>query len=99
KSSSKTARFAWKTVGKVHRSVCKLDDGKFKACSSPRKYTGLAAGPHQFQLVVKSTSGSLTLQRGWVVTAAAASTPTVSFTAQPAATTTSTDATFKWQAS
>jgi hypothetical protein len=97
KSSSRTAHFAWKSAGKSSTAACRLDKGRFVACSSPRRYTGLKLGRHSFKLKVRTASGTTTLERGWVITKA--STQTVTFLTRPASTTTSTEARFTWKAS
>ena len=94
-SAKRSAKFAWKTVGKSSRAVCRLDKGRFVACSSPRHYTGLSVGQHTFKLKVRTPAGTTTLQRAWVVTGG----PTVTFLTKPASSTTSTEARFTWKAS
>lgn len=95
KSMKRTAKFAWKTAGTSTTSACRLDKGRFVACSSPRRYTGLSVGAHTFRLKVKTPAGTTMLQRAWVVTGG----PTFTFVTRPAATTTSTEARFTWKAS
>jgi hypothetical protein len=95
-STSHSARFAWKTAGTIKKAACRLDKGRFVACSSPRRYTGLDLGAHTFSLRVQTLAGTTSIQRGWIVTNA--STASVTFTSKPPATTTSTDARFTWTA-
>ena len=44
-STSQSAPFAWSSLF-FQRTTCSLDGALFAACSSPRTYRGLAAGPH-----------------------------------------------------
>ncbi len=46
-STTQTASFAWSSLFSS-RFTCSLDGAVYAACSSPRTYHGLAAGPHSF---------------------------------------------------
>ena len=48
---------------------CRLDGGAQTACTSPKTYTGLAPGPHTFEVWAADAYGSLTeaATRAWVI--------------------------------
>ncbi len=50
KSHSTTAKFKFTSSVKGSTFQCKLDKGKFKKCTSPKKYTGLKPGKHAFKV-------------------------------------------------
>ena len=38
---------------------CRVDTAAFAGCSSPKRLTGLAAGPHTFEVRAKDTAGNV----------------------------------------
>jgi hypothetical protein len=54
-----SAKFKFKSEPTGARFECKLDKKKFKPCSSPKTYRGLAAGKHTFRVRAVSASGTV----------------------------------------
>ena len=78
---------------------CKLDSASYGACVSPKAYSGLAVGSHQFSVRAKDAAGNLDSTpalRSWTVKAAApppdTTAPNTSISSGPAASTTATSA-------
>jgi large repetitive protein len=68
-SNSASASFSFSTSVSGSTFECKLDDGQFEACSSPKIYESLPEGPHNFQVQAKdpaSNQGS-PIGHSWVV--------------------------------
>jgi hypothetical protein len=55
-TSSTEARFAFKSVN-ARGTVCRLDAGAERRCTSPVTYRGLASGPHVFTVRAVGSSG------------------------------------------
>ena len=99
-TTSTSASFAWTTSGSPTSTTCSLDSGTAVACSSPRSYSGLAAGTHTFRVTVSNSAGSRSATHTWTITSGTTTqAPTVTLTSAPAASTTSTSASFAWTTS
>ena len=78
-TNSTSATFAFKTTPTPASYECKLDNGSFAPCTSPKSYSGLGAGPHTFQ--VRALDGGFTgdpASRGWNVDLTPPIAPTLS---------------------
>jgi hypothetical protein len=75
---------------------CALDGAAFAACTSPRGYTGLAAGPHTFQVRQTDAAGNTgpAASYAWTIDTTAPLAPTI--TSSPAALTNSSSASFSF---
>lgn len=74
---------------------CSLDNAAFATCTSPKAYSGLAQGPHTFQVKARNSSGQLSSpeSRSWTVDTVAPPAPQI--TSGPSGLVASKDATFK----
>jgi CSLREA domain-containing protein len=74
---------------------CSLDGAAFSACTSPKRYPGLGAGPHTFEVKATDAAGNTSAPavRAWKIQTAA---PPTSITAAPQPNTESTAATFEF---
>jgi len=98
-TSSTSASFSFAASESGSTFECSLDGASFSACSSPRDYTGLAAGAHQFSVRASDAarnSDSTPATFTWTVDTTA---PQTTITAAPAATTSSTSASFSFASS
>jgi uncharacterized protein YhfF len=61
---------------------CQLDGSAFAACTSPRSYTGLAEGPHTFNVRQTDTAGNTSANRTftWTVDVTAPTAPSLTST-------------------
>ena len=86
-TTSTSASFAWTTSGSPTSTTCSLDSGTAVACSSPRSYSGLAAGTHTFRVTVSNSAGSRSATHTWTIATTSGggttTVPTVSFTQTP----------------
>jgi glucose/arabinose dehydrogenase len=53
------ARFAFSSSVAGARFRCKLDEGEFEPCASPRIYRHLQVGPHSFEVAALNVAGAL----------------------------------------
>jgi parallel beta helix pectate lyase-like protein len=89
---------------------CKLDSGSWAGCSTPKAYSGLTVGSHQFSVRAKDTAGNVDATpatKGWAVEAtppppppppADTTAPDTSISSGPTSTTTSTSASLAFTA-
>ncbi|HZJ06876.1 MAG TPA: DNRLRE domain-containing protein [Nocardioidaceae bacterium] len=102
-TSSTSATFTFSASEPGSTFQCSLDAAAFTGCTSPRQYTGLAAGAHQFQVRAIDPAGNVDAtpaSHSWTVEPAADTTPPeTTIGSGPAATTSSTSATFTFSAS
>jgi large repetitive protein len=71
-TTSTSARFAFAASEPGSSFECSLDGAAFSACTSPREYTGLAVGGHQFSVRAKDPVGNVDASpagQGWTITA------------------------------
>ncbi|HEY7003424.1 MAG TPA: sigma-70 family RNA polymerase sigma factor [Gaiellaceae bacterium] len=63
-----SARFAFRSSEPKSSFECRLDDGKYEPCSSPKTYTGLQDGKHRFRVKSVDRAGNpdpSPESRGW----------------------------------
>jgi hypothetical protein len=91
------ASFSFSSNKAASNYECKLDDGGFTGCTSPRLYTGLDDGEHTFSVRATSLGNvGLTTEYTWTVDTVA---PTTSITSTPPATSNSATASFSFSSS
>jgi CSLREA domain-containing protein len=82
---------------------CSLDDAAFAACTSPRSYSGLAVGAHEFRVHAIDAAGNVDsspASYGWTIEPPVDTTaPETTIDSGPSGTTTNTGATFAFSAS
>jgi hypothetical protein len=94
-SSSATFSFTASQTGSTFE--CQLDGGTWAACTSPKSYTGVADGSHTFSVRATDPAGNTGAAdtSTWTIDTTG---PTTTISAAPAASTTSTAATFEFAA-
>ena len=107
-TTATTATFGFSSSESNSSFECELDSGPWSACTSPKSYSGLAIGLHQFSVraidSAKNTDPTPATQ-GWTVIAVDPEPPTdttppeTSITGGPSGTTTSTSASFSFSSS
>jgi hypothetical protein len=95
-SNSQSASFSFTGAGSGMTYECALDSTTaYSACTSPKSYSGLAAGSHTFRVRVKDkTKYSNPTSYTWTIDLTAP--PAPSITAKPATTTSATSASFSF---
>ncbi|MDX6496431.1 MAG: large repetitive protein, partial [Gaiellales bacterium] len=74
-SRSTTAAFAWRTAGRVTRTLCALDRGRFAKCSRHRTYKHLKNGLHTFRVEAVGATTKRVASYRWRVDTVAPSAP------------------------
>lgn len=100
--SSTSATFTFTTDDPYAGFECSLDAGQWIQCASPRGYSSLAYGTHEFRVRAWDPAGNIDAtpaSRTWTIAAPDATAPETTITAGPSGTTTSTSASFSFSAS
>ena len=95
-SNQTSAGFSFTSTEAGSSFQCSLDGAAFSACTSPRNYTGLAAGAHTFQVRAIDPAGNTDpspASYAWTVDTTA---PNTTITAQPLNPTNQTSASFSF---
>jgi hypothetical protein len=93
-TSSTGASFTFSASKPNSTFECSLDGAPFAGCTSPRQYTGLASGSHQFRVRARDTAGNVDptpAAHNWTIDTAA---PQTTISSGPPAVTSSTSASF-----
>ena len=58
RSKSRTATFSFSASTTAVRFRCKIDDGHFAPCRSPRSYMHMSPGRHTFKVIALDAGGT-----------------------------------------
>ncbi|MGH2716452.1 MAG: hypothetical protein ACRDM7_21715, partial [Thermoleophilaceae bacterium] len=99
--SSASARFTFSSSETGSTFQCRLDNGAWAACTSPKTYAGLANGAHTFEVRATDAAGNLDLQpaaRSWTVNVQTADTtpPNTTIDSGPSGTVATSSASFSF---
>jgi hypothetical protein len=81
--ASTSASIAWTATNSPTSTTCAIDGGAASACTSPKAYSGLAAGAHTVVVTATNATGSGSATAAWTIVAI----PVVTITAQPSTST------------
>ncbi len=95
--SATTASFSF-SANETATFECRLDNGAYAACSSPKTYDGLADGAHTFSVRAKDTAGNVDATPATAAWSVDTTPPQTTITSGPPATTTEKTAQFTFSA-
>jgi large repetitive protein len=95
-TNATTATFSFTSTDGAATFDCQLDGGSFTACSSPRTYSGLAAGAHTFAVRSTDEAGNTDATPATFNWTVDTTPPDTSITATPSTPTQATSATFSF---
>jgi hypothetical protein len=103
-TTSTSASFTFSSSEAGSTFECRLDGGSFGSCTSPKAYSGLATGPHTFEVRATDAAGNTDATpaiRTWTIEATPPDTtpPDTTIIGGPSGTTTSTSASFTFSSS
>lgn len=96
-SSASSATFAFAASEASSAFACRLDNGSFSSCASPKTYTNLSDGPHTFAVRATDAAGNTgpDVAYGWTIETRS---PTAAVTLAPASLSNTRSATFGFSA-
>jgi hypothetical protein len=97
-SGSASATFVFTSTEPGSSFACQLDGGGFGACTSPKTYTGLGAGPHTFHVRATDPAGNADATPASLTWTIDVGPPTATVDSGPADPTNSTSATLTFSA-